>query len=242
MERIVIKDFGPIKELEINDIKKITIFIGDSGSGKSTIMKVISLFRWLYKMLNIRSFLKYSGINKSPFRFGFVNLLKNNGILGYLKPTTVLIYQNGSLTLVWDSKTKKLKGTTFYIPKEELSLEKISYISDKRNLISNILDNNLSIKRDMFYINETYSDFETALREVKEIELLNLGIKFSVKKTPQGLKYVIIPNDDSNDYSIKLNEASSGTQNVVPVNVIVEYYSKYYDLVSSINNAIFSYV
>ena len=53
MERIVIKDFGPIKELEINDIKKITIFIGDSGSGKSTVMKVISLFRWLYKMLNI---------------------------------------------------------------------------------------------------------------------------------------------------------------------------------------------
>jgi predicted ATPase len=242
MERIVIKDFGPIKNLEINDIKKITIFIGDSGSGKSTVMKVISLFRWLYKMLNIRSFLKYSGVKKSPFRFGFVNLLKNNGILGYLKPTTVLIYQNGSLTLEWDSKTKKLKGTSSYIPKEELSLEKISYISDKRNLISNIVDNNLSIKRDMFYINETYSDFETAVREVNEIELLNLGIKFSVRKTPQGLKYVIIPNDGSNDYSIKLNEASSGTQNVVPVNVIVEYYSKYYDLVSSINNAIFSYV
>lgn len=242
MERIVIKNFGPINHIEINDIKKITILIGDSGSGKSTVMKVISLFRWLFKMLNIRSFLKYSGVKKTPFRFTFTNLLKNNGILGYLKPSTVLIYQNGSLTLEWDSKAKKLKGTTSYIPKEELSLEKISYISDKRSIISNIVDNNLSIKRDMFYINETYSDFDIAIREVKDVELLNLGVKFSVRKTPQGLKYMIVPNDESNNYSIKLNEASSGTQNVVPVNVIVEYYSKYYDLVSSINNAIFSYV
>lgn len=242
MESILIKNFGPIKEAEFTDIKKITIFIGESGSGKSTIMKIIALFRWLYKMLNIRSFLKYSGIRKSPFRFSFTNLLKHNGILGYLQHDTVIIYKNGSLVLEWDPKAKKLRGTSSYIPKNELSLEKISYISDKRNLISNIVDNNVTIKREMFYLNETFSDFETAVREVKELEILDLGVKFAAKKTAQGIKYYVIPNTDSHNYSIKLNEASSGTQNVVPVNVIVEYYSKYYDLVSSINNAIFSYV
>ena len=242
MESIIIKNFGPIKEAEFADIKKITIFIGESGSGKSTIMKIIALFRWLYKMLNIRSFLKYSGIKKSPFRFSFTNLLKHNGILGYLQHDTVLIYKNGSLLLEWDSKAKKLRGTSSFIPKNELSLEKISYISDKRNLISNIVDNNLTIKREMFYLNETFSDFETAVRDVKEIEILDLGVKFTAKRTAQGIKYYVIPNDESHIYSIKLNEASSGTQSVVPINVIVEYYSKYYDLVSSINNAIFSYV
>ena len=242
MESIIIRNFGPIKDVEFTDIKKVTVFIGESGSGKSTIMKIIALFRWLYKMLNIRSFLKYSGIRKSPFRFAFTNLLKHNGILGYLQHDTVLIYKNGSLVLEWDSKAKKLRGTSSYIPKYELSLEKISYISDKRNLISNIVDNNVTIKREMFYLNETFSDFETAVREVKEIELLDLGVKFSVKKTPQGLRYYVIPSGKSHNYSIKLNEASSGTQNVVPVNVIVEFYSRYYDLVASINNAIFSYV
>ncbi|HRM89868.1 MAG TPA: AAA family ATPase [Thomasclavelia ramosa] len=242
MEQILIKNFGPIEEVDIKDIRKVTIFIGESGSGKSTIMKVVSLFRWIYKMVNIRSFLKYSGIKKSPFRFLFINLLKNSSMLGYLKPDTVLEYHNGSCTLTWDPKTKKLKGTSVYIPKEELSLEKISFISDKRNLISDLVDNNTSIKRNMFYPGETYSDFETAVREVKEIDVLNLGVRFTVKKTSQGLKYTIVSETESDGFGIKLNEASSGTQNLVPMNVIVEYYSKYYNLVSSINNAILSYV
>lgn len=69
MEKILIKNFDPIEEVSIQDIRKITVFIGESGSGKSTIMKVVSLFRWIYKMVNIRSFLKYSGVKKSPFRF-----------------------------------------------------------------------------------------------------------------------------------------------------------------------------
>ena len=46
-ESIVIKNFGPIKNIEIKNIHPLTIFIGESGSGKSTIMKVIVLFRWI---------------------------------------------------------------------------------------------------------------------------------------------------------------------------------------------------
>jgi predicted ATPase len=62
-ESIIIKHFGPIKNIEINDIHPFTVFIGESGSGKSTIMKVIALFRWIYKMLCIRSYLKYANIS-----------------------------------------------------------------------------------------------------------------------------------------------------------------------------------
>lgn len=242
MERIYIKNFGPIDEIEIKDIRKITVFIGESGSGKSTIMKVISLFRWIFKMVNIRSFLKYSGVKKSPFRFQFVNLLKSSGLLGYLKPDTEMEYSNGSCSLVWDPKGRKLNGTSVYVPKEELSLEKISFISDKRNAISDLVDSNMSIRRNMFYLGETYSDFETAIGEIKEIDVLDLGVRFTVKKTSQGLKYLIVSKSGKEEFGIKLNEASSGTQNLVPLNVIVEYYSSYYNLVSSINNAILSYV
>lgn len=187
MESIYIKNFGPLKEVEIQDIKKVTIFIGESGSGKSTIMKVIALFRWLYKMMNIRSFLKYSKVPKSPFRFQFISLLRNCGLIDYLKPNSEIVYRNGELELKWDPGSKKLKGTSSYIPKEELSLEKISFISDKRNLISDIVDNHLPLKKDMYYLSETYSDFETAVRDVKEMEIPDLGVKFIIKRQAKGI-------------------------------------------------------
>ena len=47
-ESLVIRNFGPIADVELHDIKPLTIIIGPSGVGKSTILKVLSLFRWLY--------------------------------------------------------------------------------------------------------------------------------------------------------------------------------------------------
>ena len=52
-ESITIRNFGPIKEVCIEDLRPLTILIGESGSGKSTILKVVALFRYIYKMLNI---------------------------------------------------------------------------------------------------------------------------------------------------------------------------------------------
>ena len=242
MESIVIRNFGPIESVEIREVKKITVFIGESGSGKSTIMKVLALFRWLYKMMNIRSFLKYSQIPKSPFRFQFISLLRSSGLIEYLRDDSVLEYGNGSLHLRWDSTVGKLTGTTSYIPKEELSLEKISFISDKRNLIPDMLDGSIALKRETYYVNETYSDFEMAVAAVHEMPISNLGVKFVTRKTGYGMKYLIVPEDGSNSFSVGLRASSSGTQNIVPLNVIVEYYARHYDLVSSINKAVLSYV
>ena len=56
MSRIKIQDFGPIKKgcLENDgwiDLKKVTVFIGNQGSGKSTVAKLISTFIWIEKAL-----------------------------------------------------------------------------------------------------------------------------------------------------------------------------------------------
>ncbi len=62
MERIVIKNFGPIKDvdLEINDFM---IFIGPQASGKSTIAKLIYFYRDLYP--EIEHFLLSRAINEN---------------------------------------------------------------------------------------------------------------------------------------------------------------------------------
>ena len=56
MSKIKIKNFGPIKDgYQDNggwiDIKKVTVFIGNQGSGKSTVAKLISTFTWIEKAL-----------------------------------------------------------------------------------------------------------------------------------------------------------------------------------------------
>ncbi len=44
MEKIIIKNFGPIKDIEL-EIKDINVFIGSTSSGKSTVAKLIAIFR-----------------------------------------------------------------------------------------------------------------------------------------------------------------------------------------------------
>jgi len=240
MESIIIRHFGPVQDIVIEDIKPLTILIGESGSGKSTIMKVISLFQWLYKMMCIRSYLKYSGVKKSVFRFQFDSYIKNNGMSGFLYPDTVFVYKNGSTTIEYSGK--KLKGTNSYVPRDELSLEKILYVSDKRNIIPDIYDGNAKIQKRLFYLNDTYDNYLAATDSIKEMEIDYLGVKFQVRKVGNTVRHQIVSSNTDEKYSINLNDASSGTKNVIPLELIVEYFAKYYDLVDLMNHSIFSYV
>lgn len=238
-ESIKIKNFGPISNVEIFDIKPFTVFIGESGSGKSAIMKILVLFRWIYKMMCIKSYLKYSGIKKSPFRIKIDNLIRENGLFDYVNNNTEIFYRNGSFEILYKNKT--LSGTKSYVKKDELSLEKMAFISDKRNMVSELVESNANVKR-MFYLNETYEDYLNATKYINHFDIDYLGVKLEVKKTSQGIRHFIQPMNEDGNYSIKLSEASSGIQNVIPLCLIVEYFAKRYDLVYSMNQAVISYV
>ena len=77
-ESIIIQNVGPLKEIDIEEIKPLTVLIGESGSGKSTLMKIIVLMRYIYKMLNIRCYLKNSGVSKSPFKLMIKSLISDD--------------------------------------------------------------------------------------------------------------------------------------------------------------------
>lgn len=239
IESLEIKDFGPIKHIYIEDIKPMTVLIGESGSGKSTIMKALALSRWLYKMMSIRSYLKYSGVKKTPFRFRIDSLLRTVALEGYVRDSSRITYRNGDVTIGLEKGN--LNGTSQYVPEDQLSLEKISFISDNRNLVADIIEGKVSVKK-QFYLNETYEDYVKASESIKDFDVDYLGVKLEVRKTQQGLKHRIVSTENGNTFDIKLSEASSGTKNIIPLNLIVEYYSKKFDIVDSMNRAIFSYV
>ena len=56
-QELIIKNLGPIKEANIN-IMPFTLFVGKSGSGKSVIMRTISMFQWIYKKNAIQNVLE----------------------------------------------------------------------------------------------------------------------------------------------------------------------------------------
>lgn len=54
-ERLVVKLFGPAKELDIT-FKKVTLFIGNQGTGKICVAKLFSMFIWLGKVLSQKKY------------------------------------------------------------------------------------------------------------------------------------------------------------------------------------------
>lgn len=246
-ESIHIRNLGPIKDIFIEDIKPLTVLIGESGSGKSTLMKAIALFRWLYKMHNIRSYLKRSKVSKSPFRFRMDTYFKNCGFEEYLKNNPEIIYtvefsDNRKYTLHFVKN--KLIGTsdTHLVQIQDLYYNKLSFISETRNIIPLWAERGASLTGGYlgFYFHEVYNDFDLASENIKDLDIKYLNLKLSVKKVQASKKYFIqAPNKE---YELTLKNSSSGTQNAIPVTLIAEHFSKHFDFEESFNRSLLNFL
>lgn len=239
-ERIKIMNFGPIRQVEIDDIRPLTVFIGESGSGKSTIMKVLSLFRWIFKRINLRSFLRNAGATDlKELNLEMKELLKYSGIDEYLKPDTEIIYENEGCKISYKNGLNTPRKT---IDKDKLSLNKICFISDKRNEIADVLSGKTRIEYLSSYLNDTFADFKQAAIDLDSFAIDYLGVQLKKIKDNKGEHYEITGLNDDSDYSISLENSSSGIQNVTPLALIVQYYAKRYNSVDGMNKTIFGYL
>lgn len=136
-EYITIKNFGPLKNIDNFEIKPFTFLIGESASGKSTLMKIIAMMRYLYKMANIRSYLYRSKITKSPFRLHLDSMLKRQGMTKMFSKESVIMYsaqmEDGRVYEV-RIENGNLKKTEI-IEERHLTFCKDSYVSENRNII-----------------------------------------------------------------------------------------------------------
>lgn len=220
MSKIKIKNFGPIREGNIGnngwiEIGKVTIFIGNQGSGKSTIAKLISTFTWIEKAL-VRGVGDYN-----EKWFGRKNRLRNfflnyHNIDSYLNTQSIIEYQGDACHIKYENEILTIisKNSNNY------PLPQIMYVPAERNFIAYVKTPK-ELRLSSPSLQEFITEFENARAEIKtaiQLPINNTELEYDRLNDTLNLK--------GNDYKIKLNEASSGFQSLVPLYLVSDYLAR----------------
>jgi predicted ATPase len=213
MSKIKIKNFGPVKEGFIEndgwmDVKKVTVFIGNQGSGKSTVAKVISTLTWLEKAIN------RGDIEKGKVSFSMLKKFFNyQKIDNYFSKNTYIEYFGEKYYILCD-RTKEFPVVT-EVKNKNYIVPKIMYIPSERNFLSTISDafNVKGLPDNLFTFAEELRKAQKELNG-KKIKLPIEGYFYEYDEE-ENLSYVVGDN-----YRISLLEASSGLQSFIPLYLV----------------------
>lgn len=227
-ESIHIQNFGPLRDVRIDDIKPLTVLIGDSASGKSALMKVIALMRYIYKRENIFAYFKNAGIEFPPVSLDFFSLL-HDGMKEMLTPETdikYLAYEKDEEYGAWYQHKNYTLWLNPDIDKADMVFFKEAFIAETRSIIplwslrgARFPGTNLG-----YYFNETFRDFSKATDRIKEQSLDYIGMKMEVKTELTRKHFLISPNDESHEV-FELEHTSSGIQTSAPLMTIMRYFA-----------------
>jgi predicted ATPase len=215
MSKIRIKSFGPIQEGCLGnrgfiDIKKVTTFIGNQGSGKSAVAKLISIFAWIEKSLVRGDFDKKWIERKNRFKNQFLtyhrmeNYIKNQDTyIEYLGDAYTISYKENMLNI--------------YEARNDYPLPQIMYVPAERNFIAHVKKTK-ELKLSSEALKEFLSEFDNAK------ELLKYPVRLPVSDADiEYDKLNDIVNLKTDRYKIKLSESSSGFQSLVPLFLVSKY-------------------
>ena len=220
MAKLRIKNVGPIKQgYESNNgfitINNVTIFIGNQGSGKSTIAKIYSTLSWIEKALVRGDFTpsyltQYNRFKKQLAYQNIGNYLSNESEIEYIGEAYRFEFKRNKLTI------NNIQENKYKFPK-------IMYVPAERNFVSSVERPDL-IKRLPLPLYTFLDEYEEAKKNYTESIDLPIGnIKFEYRKQNKK-SWLIGP-----DFKIELLEASSGFQSFIPLFLVTKYLSKIID-------------
>ncbi|MBQ6307312.1 MAG: ATP-binding protein [Bacteroidales bacterium] len=226
-ESLLVKNVGALRMVNLKELKPLTVLIGASASGKSTLMKIIALMRYIYKRVNIKAYLKNSQIDGAIFYIRFQDLLKD-GMKDLFNKESEIEYSvetNGRRYLI-SYKDGKL-NTAIDIPDEDLLFFKEAWVSEMRSVIPVWASRGSLVKGSSFgfYFDETFSDFDEATDVVKDIDLDYLDMKLEVVKGGNNQKKYLVSPKDGSYAPVELKFASSGTQTTAPLVTLMKYFA-----------------
>ena len=210
MSSIIIQHFGAIKECNTPiEIKKVTFFIGNQGSGKSTVAKLIATFMWIEKALVRGDYDKKWFERKNRFKNTF---LPYHRIENYLKKDTFIQYKGEAYIITYGDEFLKLEEKK----NNNYSLPQIMYVPSERNFIAYVKSPK-ELKLSSEALKEFLTEFDNSKEIVKNLSLPINKAMLDYDKLNDTL------NLKGEDYKIKLTEASSGFQSFAPIYMVSNY-------------------
>lgn len=216
-ESIKIKNFGPIKDAEIENIKPTVMLIGKSGSGKSLFMKLMKTVRTICNYANAYAVFEDAcpekKINeKSPFL-----LFVREKISFYLKEDTTILYRNGPFQLSYDGKENK-----FFLGKVRSYMSffsKETFKYSDRYILSLINGGRITANRENDKYTDMNSDFFDEMKSISTLELPYVGYTFDRRKNVMTVK-----SPHENSHNMPIEECPSSVQSVLPIATAMNFY------------------
>ena len=191
------------------EIKKVTFFIGNQGSGKSTVAKLIATFMWIEKALVRGDYDKKWFKRKNRFKNTF---LPYHRIENYLKKDTFIQYEGEAYIITYENEFLKLEEKK----NNNYSLPQIMYVPSERNFIAYVRSPK-ELKLSSEALKEFLTEFDNSKEIVKNLSLPINKAMLDYDKLNNTL------NLKGEDYKIKLTEASSGFQSFAPIYMVSNY-------------------
>lgn len=218
MKHLVIRNFGPISEVDII-LNRVNMILGPQSSGKSTVLKVACFCDWIERQIEI---------TQMPWQFCqreviMDKLIRFHRMDGYMRDDTYILYENDSLWFSYSEKTRKCEFDWNKKKRWEYKRTKIAYIPAERNLLAAIpnwyqvtlgQDNILDFLKEWEFARKYYT---------KGAKILDMP--FSYKYDPVSrLDRVVLANDTE----LPLMNVSSGLQSITPLFIMISYLTGLY--------------
>lgn len=209
-KNVRIRHFGPIKESGELEISSVMLFCGQQGSGKSTIAKLISTCSWIEKALARKEITKKDLIAKNfRERYCGYHYLSNFFIDGktyirYQGERMELTYSNDSLFVVEKENGNYHMPQIMYVPAERNFMVAVEQAEKIRNLPPS-----LQTMQQVFKKALNAGDYK--------IPIDGFSVHYDKLNKIMWLQ--------GGDYRLRLHEAASGLQSVIPLVVVSVYLS-----------------
>ena len=227
MAKLIVRNIGPIKDVDI-ELKKVNVFMGPQGCGKSTLAKIISFCSWLEKDIDATGKAEIEGLVSLMMKFHKMEgYFRDDSELAYIGDNVGFFYRFPEpFPLCWKSdeyNTSHFRDEEFVFHKVQRSVNpKVIYIPAERNFVSVVPNLQKYAEQDdslQSFVNDWF-DAKRHYTKESPMPVTNLGLNYYYNKSVD-LDYLSLGAKSQ----IPLTSASSGFQSIVPLAVLVKWLS-----------------